>query len=174
MIPHLLIQMRNGGVRPSVAFARRFSASPLQLNQTRLLSSGTPNRRTRPAPTSMSRPTLQEAESRFEGEAVEFITIDSTIRMKNAALGVTLLGFCFGVAWYSMNAVGQSGADDSDPLSVLKQEAAAAQVQQDRQHADEAKSADMVRQFQAGEYDPDKLDDEESEPVKKSRWWKFW
>lgn len=115
-------------------------------------------------------------EGKFLGEPDEVVEIDSTIRMKNSVMAVTLLSFCAGVAWYSMNAVGQSGTDKSDPLAVLKQEAAAAQIQQDRNQAEEAESANMVRQFQAGEFDPDKIEDDDELDEKSNRkpWWKVW
>ena len=113
----------------------------------------------------------------FQNDSIEVIAIDSATRAKNAVLAVTLAGFCFGVAWYSMNAVGQSGADQSDPLSVLKHEAATAQAKHGHLEAEETKSADLIRQFQAGEFDPDRIEDDidQNKGNNKARsWWKFW
>jgi hypothetical protein len=113
------------------------------------------------------------------------ITLDNTIRMKNAALATTLVAFCFGIAYYSMHAVGQAGTgttstsnSDSDPLAVLKAEAAIAQEKYDKEQQDTVNTADMLEKFQKGEYDPDHVSDEELddliEPKKKRPWWKFW
>ena len=112
------------------------------------------------------------------------ITLDNTIRMKNAAMATTLAAFCFGIAYYSMYAVGQSGTtststnDSSDPLAVLKAEAAMAQEKFDKEQEDTANTADMLQKFQMGEFDPDHVSDEELDdlidPKKKRPWWKFW
>jgi hypothetical protein len=114
------------------------------------------------------------------------ITLDNTIRMKNAAMATVLMGFCFGIAYYSMHAVGQAGSSTSstdttsDPLAVLKAEAAIAQEKYDREQQATATTADMLQQFQKGEYDPDHVSDEELDNLleltdkKKKPWWKFW
>lgn len=103
------------------------------------------------------------------------------IRMKNAGMALTLLGFCFGVAIYSMNAVGQAGSGgQDDPLAALKQEAAAAQEKLQRESQQTESTADMLQKFQAGDYDPDVLEQNELEQAqeeaakKKKAWWKFW
>jgi hypothetical protein len=102
------------------------------------------------------------------------ITLNNTIRMKNAALATVLLGCCFGIAWYSMHAVGQAG-DKDDPLSVLKKEAAAAQKVHDQEQATTANTADMLQKFQKGEFDPDHVpEEEEGEATSKKPWWKVW
>jgi hypothetical protein len=113
------------------------------------------------------------------------ITLDNTIRMKNAALATVLVAFCFGIAYYSMHAVGQAGTtsssntnDNGDPLAVLKAEAAIAQEKYDKEQQETANTADMLQKFQLGEYDPDHVSDEELddliEPKKKRPWYKFW
>lgn len=101
------------------------------------------------------------------------ITLNNTIRMKNAALATVLMGCCLGIMWYSMHAVGQAGEKD-DPLSALKMEAAEAQKKHDQEQATTANAADMLEKFQKGEYDPDHVpEDEEDEPApSKKPWWK--
>lgn len=102
------------------------------------------------------------------------ITLNNTIRMKNVALATALLGFCFGIMWYSMHAVGQAGEKD-DPLSALKKEAAAAQKKHDQEQATTANAADMLQKFQKGEFDPDHVPEEdEDEAPSKKPWWKVW
>jgi hypothetical protein len=115
-------------------------------------------------------------------ESPEVIVVDTSTKIKNAVMALSLLGFCAGVVVYSMNSVGQAGTSSEtgdDPLAVLKEEAAAAQRQHDKNEAEEKKSAAMIQQFQAGEYDPDKLPDDEDDDLatpapKKKSWWKFW
>jgi hypothetical protein len=108
------------------------------------------------------------------------IALDNTIRMKNAGLGVILLGVCFGIMAYSMNAVGQAGSGKDDPLAALKQEAAKAQEKKERVSQETESTADMLLKFQAGEYDPDVQEQEELEQAQeaatkqKKAWWKFW
>lgn len=108
------------------------------------------------------------------------ITIDNTIRMKNAALALFLLASCAGIMLYSMNAVGQAGAStkEGDPLAALKAEAAVAQEKYDKEQQDTANTADMLEKFQKGEYDPDHVSDEELDdlidPKRKRPWWKVW
>jgi hypothetical protein len=108
------------------------------------------------------------------------ITLDNTIRMKNAALATALLAMCFGIAYYSVTAVGQAATTNNsdDPLAVLKAEAAIAQKKHEMEQRDTANTADMLEKFQKGEYDPDHVSDEELddliEPNKKRPWWKFW
>jgi len=110
----------------------------------------------------------------------ESVTVDSGIRMQNAGLAVGLVAFCFAVATYSMNAVGQSGVneDGEDPLAVLKQEAAGAQEKRSQEEKSDRDQQEMLKQFQAGQFDPDQqeLDDLEASSAgdKKKPWWKFW
>lgn len=111
----------------------------------------------------------------------ESVTVDSSIRTKNAALAAALACFCFAVAAYSMNAVGQSGVneDGEDPLAVLKQEAAGAQEKRAQQEESEKQQQEMLQQFEAGQFDPDKQELDELEAAddggkKKKPWWKFW
>lgn len=107
----------------------------------------------------------------------ETIVVSNDIRAKNAVMAASLMAFCFGVAWYSMSAVGQAGsAGSDDPLAGLRQEAAAAQEKQDREEKGSGEATEMLKKFQAGQYDPDKYEDDvdvESEP-KRGPWWKFW
>lgn len=108
------------------------------------------------------------------------ISVNTTIRLKNAALGLGLLGFCAGVSTYSMNTVGQAGGDKDDPLSALKQEAAAADENAQREEQLTVSTAELVRKFQAGDFDPDMqelkdLEQELEEAARKRKpWWKFW
>lgn len=112
------------------------------------------------------------------------IAMDNTIRAKNAGLAVALLGFCIGVAVYSMSAVGQAGSSADDPLSALKQEAAAARGQQESEVQQTASTAALLQKFQAGDYDPDLQEQDELElqnaqeaaaaAKHKTAWWKFW
>lgn len=110
------------------------------------------------------------------------IALDNTIRMKNAALALTLLASCVGIMFYSMHSVGQAGASTStkggDPLAALKAEAAIAQEKHVKEQQDTANTADMLEKFQKGEYDPDHVSDEELddliEPKRKRPWWKVW
>jgi len=129
---------------------------------------GTIKPRAKPAP-------LPKTHPKPENEEVVAI-ISPEIRTKNVALGTFLVAFCFGVAWYSRNAVGQAGGDADDPLAALKEEAAAAQEKHDRENQSTDKATEMLKQFQSGEYDPDKYDEleEEEEKPTKRPWWKLW
>jgi hypothetical protein len=104
--------------------------------------------------------------------------VSSDIKMRNAGLAALLLAFCFGVTLYSMNAVGQAGSDPNDPLSTLKKEAAEAQQRHDRETKSAQEASDMLQQFRAGQYDPDKYDEDDGSasqsPAKKRPWYKFW
>jgi len=77
-----------------------------------------------------------------------------------------------------MNAVGQAGSTGSDdPLAALREEAASAQDKQSQEAKSTDEAADMLKKFQAGEFDPDKYEELEAEEsgAKKNRpWWKFW
>jgi hypothetical protein len=105
--------------------------------------------------------------------------VSSDTKMRNAGLAAFLLAFCFGVTLYSMNAVGQAGSDPNDPLSTLKKEAAEAQQRHDRETKSAQEASDMLQQFRAGQYDPDKDDEDDGtasqqSPAKKRPWYKFW
>lgn len=137
-------------------------------------STSTSSNTTKPAFTNNDMPDMNA-----EPESIE---IDSTIRLKNAALAAVLFTFVFGVASYSMNAVGQSGVsnDTTDPLAVLKQEAAAAQEKRSQQQESDQQQQELLKQFQAGQFDPDELElaeleaAEERGAAQKKPWWKFW
>jgi hypothetical protein len=120
----------------------------------------------RPIPNRVAAPAVEET-----------IEVLPMTRGKNAVMAVSLLGFCFGVTWYSMNAVGQAGAAGSDdPLSGLRQEAASAQEKQERQEKSTDEAAVMLKKFQKGDFDPDKYEELEAEENSKSKrpWWKVW
>lgn len=115
-------------------------------------------------------------------EDVTMIVSNET-KIKNGVLATALLTFCGGVMYYSMNAVGQAGSGgDDDPLASLREEAREAQEKHDRddQSADTVNS--MLKSFQAGDYDPDKIEEDEEEieveevgkGQPKRPWWKFW
>lgn len=112
------------------------------------------------------------------GESFDLVAeITPETHMRNAALAASLLGFCFGVGYYSMTSVGQAGSEKDDPLAVLKEEAAQAQKKADRESRTSEEASDMLRQFQAGGFDPDKdeeLELEEEIKAKKRPWYKFW
>jgi hypothetical protein len=106
-------------------------------------------------------------------------------KVKNAVLAAGLVAFCFGVAAYSMKSVGQAGSDPSDPLSTLREEAAEARQRQDREDRSVQDATEMLRQFRAGEHDPDRYDEAEAGEGgvaavtpggkdKKRPWYKFW
>ena len=103
---------------------------------------------------SSTKPSNETPDMNDEPESIE---IDSTIRMKNAGLAAFLFAFVIGVATYSMKAVGQSGvtADTADPLAVLKHEAAEAQEKRSLQQESDKQQQELLKQFQAGQFDPD-------------------
>jgi hypothetical protein len=113
-------------------------------------------------------------------EEPETILVDSTVRMKNNVLALTLLGFCGWIMYYSMQAVGQAGDSSTDPLSALKEEAAAAQKKRDRQKLEEHETEELIQKLNRGELDPDVAELNELEAAqmaqntKKRPWWKFW
>jgi hypothetical protein len=117
------------------------------------------------------KPQHEQPELAHEGE-ITFVTPET--HMKNAALATALISFAFGVAYYSMHAVGQAGLDEvDDPLALLKQEAAQAQDQHDKEEKQAGDATDMLKQFQAGDFDPDKYDELEEDKPKRP-WWKVW
>jgi hypothetical protein len=103
-------------------------------------------------------------------------SVSTEIKVKNAALAVSLMGFCVGVAWYSTYAVGQAGGGAEDPLAALRNEAAAAQQKHEREERKASDAEDVLKQFHAGGYDPDLLEDQAEETItkKKRPWYKFW
>jgi len=120
-------------------------------------------------------------EAAVMGEDPALAIVSTETKVKNAALAASLFAFCAGVTVYSMNAVGQAGSSgDDDPLAVLKKEAAEAQQRHDAETRSAESTEAMLKQFQAGEYDPDKYeeDDDEKSRGKAGRrqrpWWKFW
>lgn len=107
--------------------------------------------------------------------AVDEGEIPMATHVKNAALAAFLLSFCFGVAFYSMKAVGQAGSSPEDPLSALKKEAAMAQEKQEQENRTTDEATEMLSQFQSGGFDPDKYEElEEEMEQKKKPWWKVW
>lgn len=102
------------------------------------------------------------------------IVVDSQTKLKNIAMAGGLFAFCFGVAWYSMNSVGQAGSSADDPLAALRLEAAEAQAVRDQEASSTDSATQMLQQFQKGEYDPDRYDEEEEQPKRKRPWYKFW
>lgn len=118
---------------------------------------------------------------RYKGSSVapppieeETALVSTATHAKNAGLAMLLLGFCGGVAYYSMRAVGQAASGD-DPIAALRQEASVAQERHDQQEKQTQESQDMLKKFKAGEYDPDRYeDDEDSRTSRKKPWWKIW
>jgi hypothetical protein len=111
--------------------------------------------------------------TRSNPEAVEDASISPEIHMKNGALALFLVSSCAGIMYYSMNAVGQAGANSEDPLALLKEEAAEAQEKHDNEEKSTGEATEMLKQFSAGDFDPDKYDDLEDEKPKRP-WWKVW
>ncbi len=100
--------------------------------------------------------------------------VSTATHVRNASLAVVLLGFCGGVAYYSMRAVGQAAAGD-DPIAALRQEAMVAQERHEKEEKQTQESQDMLNKFKAGDYDPDRYEDEDdSRAPRKKPWWKFW
>lgn len=145
--------------------------------QIRFLSTSPPSPT---SPTATKAPLSKLPDTSGINDEPDVIVIDSVIQIKNVVLASLLVAFCVGVATYSMNAVGQAGSGGSDdPLAALKQEAAAAQVKSEQAALQTESTVDMLQQFQAGAYDPDRIDDDdENESIekneKKRAWWKFW
>jgi hypothetical protein len=174
----------------AVSVARRHASSSIKDRV------GTIKRRPKLPTTSSSSPpplTSSTAGAADTGEfAEEPIALVSTeTKVKNLALASGLAAFCFGVALYSMKSVGQAGSDPSDPLSTLREEAAEARERQDREERSVRDASEMLRQFRAGEHDPDRYDDLERKAGaegasavaagapdgknnKKRPWYKFW
>ena len=117
---------------------------------------------------------------RFKGSGVappleeETALVSTATHAKNAGLAMLLVGFCSGVAYYSMRAVGQAASGD-DPIAALRQEASVAQERHDQQEKQTQESEDMLKKFKAGDYDPDRYEDEDdSVATRKKPWWKIW
>mgnify|MGYP003416875347 CR=1 FL=1 len=106
--------------------------------------------------------------------------LDNSVHIKNFALATALVGFAVGVMVYSMNRVGQAGDTSDDPLAALKEEASHAAQKQAQEQSGMEETADMLRKFQAGGYDPDLQEQEaleeaqEAAEKRKKAWWKFW
>ncbi len=114
------------------------------------------------------------AVSGAEEEVEQAVLVPPATHAKNAVMALSLLTFCCAVAWYSMNAVGQAASGD-DPLAALREEAAAAQERHEKEEKSTAESAEMLKKFQAGDFDPDKYEEDEAGEQKPKRsWWKFW
>jgi hypothetical protein len=139
-------------------------------------TTGAPSRTAMPRQTQLARRLLSTPGQPEFPEDIAII--DTKVRMKNAALGLALFAFVFGVANYSMHAVGQASKAD-DPLAALQQEAAAARAAQSKEMTETEDAAAMLEKFQKGEYDPDvaELEALEAEMAAKERkkpWWKVW
>lgn len=103
------------------------------------------------------------------------IQMTPEIKMKNYLLATALFGFCVGVWWYSMHAVGQA-ADPNDPLATLREEAAVAQREIDRRERSASDQRKMLQDFQAGRFDLDVMEEDEPDNDDSSSrpWWRFW
>jgi hypothetical protein len=100
--------------------------------------------------------------------------VSTGTHVRNAGLAVVLLSFCGGVAYYSMRAVGQAAAGD-DPIASLRQEAMVAQERHEKEEKQTQESQDMLKKFKAGDYDPDRYEDEDDNSApRKKPWWKVW
>jgi hypothetical protein len=104
--------------------------------------------------------------------------VTGEVKRNNVVLAMALVGFCAGVMWYSMHAVGQSAGGEDDPLLALKEEAAEAQAARDKESRTQEEATAMLKEFQKGSYDPDAEDYEDEENLEKSTkkkpWWKVW
>jgi hypothetical protein len=119
------------------------------------------------------------------GEGDDVVVIPFRTKVSNIVLASALFSFCGGVMWYSAYAVGRSGnssgsdsSSSEDPLAVLKQEASVARVKHEKDQQTTQDATSMLQQFQSGEFDPDKYEDEaELDRSKKANgkpWYKFW
>lgn len=126
------------------------------------------------SPGSVSGPGSAANRSHSEPDVAE-IPIATTVA--NIALGTALMAFCIGVGLYSMNKVGQASnsgsGDPDDPLAQLKREAAYAQESRQQKERTTSEATEVLQQFQSGEYDPDKYEDDLGNEERKP-WWKFW
>lgn len=120
------------------------------------------------------KPKLEPQIVNMDGPLDPVTSVTPETKMKNIALATTLSAFCVGVALYSMNAVGQAGSGSDDPLAALRQEAAAAQEKHDRENRKTDDATEMLKQFRAGDYDPDKYDELDETEKPKRPWWKLW
>lgn len=83
--------------------------------------------------------------------------ISTSTHLKNGGLAFLLLSFCGGVAYYSMQAVGQAAAGGSgstiednntnDPIATLRKEAAVAREKHNQQEQQTQESQDMLKKF---------------------------
>ena len=133
---------------------------------------GTIKRRSKPVP-GRAAPGSPEAEHEFMSESVSQEMSGEMFR--NNILLATALASCFSVImWYSMHAVGQSGSSVDDPLAALKEEASEAQAARDKESRQSNEATDMLKQFESGAFDPDRLDEEEEVSKPEKPWWKVW
>ena len=151
----------------SVAARRTFSSPSNKLPP----NVGTITRRSKP---SLGRPApgSPEAEQEFMSASVSQEVSGEMFR-NNILLATACVATCAGIMWYSMHAVGQSGSSQDDPLAVFKEEASEAQAARDNESRQSNEATDMLKQFESGAFDPDRLEDEEEVKPKKS-WWKVW
>ena len=160
----------------SLLAARRSFASTTSKTTASTTNQQTPNvgtiikRRKKPTPVAPGSP---EAEQEFMSAPVSQ-EVSGEVFRNNMLLAAACVTFCTGVMWYSMHAVGQSGASADDPLAALKEEAAVAQAARDKESLQSNEASAMLKQFESGAFDPDQLDDEEEDVKPKKPWWKFW
>eukprot|EP00977_Amphora_coffeiformis_P013201 scaffold3405_cov167-Amphora_coffeaeformis.AAC.8 len=133
---------------------------------------GTIKRRSKPSP-ARAAPGSPEAEQEIMSASVSQEVTGEVVR-NNVLLASALVAFCAGVMWYSMHAVGQSGSSEDDPLAALKEEASAAQAARDNESRQSNEATDMLKQFESGAFDPDRLEEEEEAAKPKKPWWKIW
>ena len=133
---------------------------------------GTIKRRSKPAP-GRAAPGSPEAEQEFMNAPVSQ-EVSGEVFRNNVLLATSLVAFCGGVMWYSMHAVGQSGSSEDDPLAALKEEASEAQAARDNESRQSNEATDMLKQFESGAFDPDRVEEEEEVAKPKKPWWKVW
>ena len=144
-------------------------------SSTKIPNVGTIKRRSKtPSMPSRAAPGTPEAEQEFMSASVSQ-EVSGEVMRNNFLLAAALVTFCGGIMYYSMHAVGQSGASEDDPLAALKEEAAEAAAARDKESRQSDEATAMLKQFEKGAFDPDQLDEDEEEDVKpKKPWWKIW
>jgi len=170
-----LTTMATRSLRPAISLARRQLSSSDPSIASRV---GVIKRRSKPGRKLSPATEPKQQPSEFIDPDSPFVS--TSTHAKNGVMAISLIGFCFGVAWYSMNAVGQAGSSDDDPLSALKIEAEAARERKEKEGRDLEEATAMLKQLDAGQVDPDTYEDEEEAKIsegngkqKKRSWWKF-
>lgn len=135
---------------------------------------GTIKRRSKPSSgPGRAAPGSPEAEQEIMSASVSQ-EVSGEVFRNNVLLATGLVAFCSGVMWYSMHAVGQAGASEDDPLAALKEEASEAQAARDKESRQSNEATDMLRQFERGAFDPDRVEEDEEDQKPKKPWWKVW